>query len=143
MKFKRGISLALALAILSGMGGPLNIRAAAADAGSSGSSDALAALGIDTSKVPDGFDQSDKESNPYGRKTMAVTPVYELYTVGLAQDALAQYDKTIELKGKQDLQTGTNKTKHEKETPKNTLTSVLYRWNRPPLFSSWPITPAT
>ena len=126
MKFKRGISLALALAILSGMGGPLNIRAAAADAGSSGSSDALAALGIDTSKVPDGFDQSDKESNPYGRKTMAVTPVYELYTVGLEKDALAQYDKTIELKGKQELQTGTNKTKHEKETPKNTLTSVLY-----------------
>ena len=47
MKFKRGISLALALAIISGMGGPLDIRAAAAD---TGSSDALAALGIDSSK---------------------------------------------------------------------------------------------
>lgn len=45
MKFKRGISLALALAIISGMGGPLDIRAAAAD---TGSSDALAALGIDS-----------------------------------------------------------------------------------------------
>ena len=53
MKFKRGISLALALAIISGIGGPLDIRAAAAD---TGSSDALAALGIDTSIAPEGFD---------------------------------------------------------------------------------------
>ena len=42
MKFKRGISLALALALIAGIGGPLDIRAAAAD---TGSSDALAALG--------------------------------------------------------------------------------------------------
>ncbi len=52
MKFKRGISLALALALIAGIGGPLDIRAAAAD---TGSSDALAALGIDSSKAPDGF----------------------------------------------------------------------------------------
>ena len=42
MKFKRGISLTLALALIAGIGGPLDIRAAAAD---TGSSDALAALG--------------------------------------------------------------------------------------------------
>ena len=47
MKFKRGISLALALTLIAGIGGPLDIRAAAAD---TGSSDALAALGIDSSK---------------------------------------------------------------------------------------------
>ena len=41
MKFKRGISLALALALIAGIGGPLDIRAAAAD---TGSSDALAVL---------------------------------------------------------------------------------------------------
>ncbi len=35
MKFKRGISLALALALIAGIGGPLDIRAAAADTGSS------------------------------------------------------------------------------------------------------------
>ena len=46
MKFKRGISLALALTLIAGIGGPLDIRAAAAD---TGSSDALAALGIDSS----------------------------------------------------------------------------------------------
>ena len=49
MKFKRGISLALALALIAGIGGPLDIRAAAAD---TGSSDALAALGIDSSQRP-------------------------------------------------------------------------------------------
>lgn len=62
MKFKRGISLALALALIAGIGGPLDIRAAAAD---TGSSDALAALGIDSSKAPDGFNANDP-SNPYG-----------------------------------------------------------------------------
>ena len=56
MKFKRGISLALALALIAGIGGPLDIRAAAAD---TGSSDALAALGIDSSKAPDGFNAND------------------------------------------------------------------------------------
>ena len=84
MKFKRGISLALALALIAGIGGPLDIRAAAAD---TGSSDALAALGIDSSKAPDGFNANDP-SNPYGRNTIKVTPVYELYTVGLKNDVL-------------------------------------------------------
>lgn len=84
MKFKRGTSLALALALIAGIGGPLDIRAAAAD---TGSSDALAALGIDSSKAPDGFNANDP-SNPYGRNTIKVTPVYELYTVGLTSDVL-------------------------------------------------------
>ena len=84
MKFKRGISLALALALIAGIGGPLDIRAAAAD---TGSSDALAARGIDSSKAPDGFNANDP-SNPYGRNTIKVTPVYELYTVGLKNDVL-------------------------------------------------------
>ena len=84
MKFNRGISLALALALIAGIGGPLDIRAAAAD---TGSSDALAALGIDSSKAPDGFNANDP-SNPYGRNTIKVTPVYELYTVGLKNDVL-------------------------------------------------------
>ena len=84
MKFKRGISLTLALALIAGIGGPLDIRAAAAD---TGSSDALAALGIDSSKAPDGFNANDP-SNPYGRNTIKVTPVYELYTVGLTSDVL-------------------------------------------------------
>ncbi|MHC1694719.1 MAG: S-layer homology domain-containing protein [Eubacteriales bacterium] len=44
--------------------------------------DALTALGIDTSKAPNGYDPNSTD-NPYGRSTIQVSPVYELYTVGL------------------------------------------------------------
>lgn len=119
MKFKRGISLALALAIISGMGGPLDIRAAAAD---TGSSDALAALGIDSSKAPDGFNANDP-SNPYGRNTIKVTPVYELYTVGLTSDVLPS-DK-IDLDKRESAEKCD--TSVSKSNPKdNTLQSTLY-----------------
>ena len=119
MKFKRGISLALALALVAGMGGPLDIRAAAADAGSS---DALAALGIDSSKAPDGFNATDT-SNPYGRNTIKVTPVYELYTVGLTQDVLPS-DK-IDLDNRESAEKcDTSVSKSSKKD--NTLQSTLY-----------------
>lgn len=49
MKFKRGISLALALALIAGIGDPLDIRAAAAD---TGSSDALARSVLIRAKRP-------------------------------------------------------------------------------------------
>lgn len=119
MKFKRGISLALALAIISGMGGPLDIRAAAAD---TGSSDALAALGIDSSKAPDGFNANDP-SNPYGRNTIKVTPVYELYTVGLTSDVLPS-DKIGLDKRESAEQCDTNVSKSSQKD--NTLQSTLY-----------------
>ena len=119
MKFKRGISLALALAIISGMGGPLDIRAAAAD---TGSSDALAALGIDSSKAPDGFNANDP-SNPYGRNTIKVTPVYELYTVGLTNDVLPS-DK-IGL-GKCESAEKCNTSVSQSNQKDNTLQSTLY-----------------
>ncbi len=47
--------------------------------------DALSALGIDTNEAPEGFD-ADDTSNPYGKNTMTVNPVSELYVLGLAQD---------------------------------------------------------
>lgn len=119
MKFKRGISLALALAIISGMGGPLDIRAAAAD---TGSSDALAALGIDSSKAPDGFNANDP-SNPYGRNTIKVTPVYELYTVGLTSDVLPS-DK-IGL-GKRESAEQCDTSVSQSNQKDNTLQSTLY-----------------
>ena len=119
MKFKRGISLALALAIISGMGGPLDIRAAAAD---TGSSDALAALGIDSSKAPDGFNANDP-SNPYGRNTIKVTPVYELYTVGLTSDVLPS-DKIDLDKRESAEQCDTSISKSNQKD--NTLQSTLY-----------------
>lgn len=119
MKFKRGISLALALALIAGMGGPLDIRAAAAD---TGSSDALAALGIDSSKAPDGFNANDP-SNPYGRNTIKVTPVYELYTVGLTNDVLPS-DK-IGL-GKCESAEKCNTSVSQSNQKDNTLQSTLY-----------------
>lgn len=119
MKFKRGISLALALAIISGMGGSLDIRAAAAD---TGSSDALAALGIDSSKAPDGFNANDP-SNPYGRNTIKVTPVYELYTVGLTNDVLPS-DK-IDL-DKCESAEKCNTSVSQSNQKDNTLQSTLY-----------------
>ena len=119
MKFKRGISLALALAIIAGMGGPLDIRAAAADAGSS---DALAALGIDSSKAPDGFNANDT-SNPYGRNTIKVTPVYELYTVGLTEDVLPS--DTINMGSKADAESCAKSTSASNDKD-NKLQSTLY-----------------
>lgn len=46
---------------------------------------AFSAIGIDTSVAPDGFDE-DSIDNPYGRSTIKVNTVSELYTVGLNQD---------------------------------------------------------
>ncbi|GAB6114313.1 S-layer family protein [Agathobaculum butyriciproducens] len=119
MKFKRGISLALALALIAGIGGPLDIRAAAAD---TGSSDALAALGIDSSKAPDGFNANDP-SNPYGRNTIKVTPVYELYTVGLTSDVLPS-DKINLDKRESAEQCDTSVSKSNQKD--NALQSTLY-----------------
>lgn len=119
MKFKRGISLALALAIIAGMGGPLDIRAAAAD---TGSSDALAALGIDSSKAPDGFN-ANAPSNPYGRNTIKVTPVYELYTVGLTNDVLPS--DTISMGTKADAESCAKSTSASNDKD-NKLQSTLY-----------------
>ena len=119
MKFKRGISLALALALIAGMGGPLDIRAAAAD---TGSSDALAALGIDSSKAPDGFNANDP-SNPYGRNTIKVTPVYELYTVGLTNDVLPSDKIDLDNRGSAD-QCDTSVSKSTQKD--NILQSTLY-----------------
>ena len=122
MKFKRGISLALALALIAGIGCPLDIRAAAAD---TGSSDALAALGIDSSKAPDGFNANDP-SNPYGRNTIKVTPVYELYTVGLKNDVLpSDKDKTIDLDKRESAEQCDTSVSQSSQKD-NTLQSTLY-----------------
>ena len=108
-----------ALALIAGIGGPLDIRAAAAD---TGSSDALAALGIDSSKAPDGFNANDP-SNPYGRNTIKVTPVYELYTVGLTSDVLPS-DKINLDKRESAEQCDTSVSKSNQKD--NALQSTLY-----------------
>lgn len=44
--------------------------------------DALAALGIDSSVAPEGFDENDT-SNPYGKDTVTLNPVEEIQVFGL------------------------------------------------------------
>ncbi len=84
MKLKRKfIAWLTAAAVLAGMMPGLSAPVFAAGGTAVNGSDALAALGIDTSVAPDGFDASDTVSNPYGRSTIEVTPVKELYTVGM------------------------------------------------------------
>ena len=58
--------------------------------------DALSALGIDTSTAPEGFDENSLE-NPYGKDVVSVSPVYELYTLGLSQ--VTGYDATVAIAG--------------------------------------------
>ncbi|NTV89570.1 MAG: hypothetical protein HGA22_04305, partial [Clostridiales bacterium] len=51
---------------------------AAASSEDIGSMNALDALGIDTSKMPEGYDPNST-SNPYGQDSVTVNPVYELF----------------------------------------------------------------
>ena len=71
MKLKRKfIAWLTAAAVLAGMMPGLSAPVFAAGGTAVNGSDALAALGIDTSVAPDGFDASDTVSNPYGRSTI-------------------------------------------------------------------------
>lgn len=58
---------------------PLQAHAATEDIGSM---NALDALGIDTSAMPEGYDENSTD-NPYGRSTITVNPVYELFVTGV------------------------------------------------------------
>jgi hypothetical protein len=49
-----------------------------------GSMNALDALGIDTSLMPEGYDENSTD-NPYGRNNVAVNPVYELFVTGVGE----------------------------------------------------------
>ena len=62
--------------------------------GKSAGGDAFAAIGIDTSVAPDGYD-ADSIDNPYGRATVKVNTVSELYTVGLSRDVSKINDDKI------------------------------------------------
>lgn len=59
-----------------------------------GSMNALDALGIDTSTVPDGVDLNSLD-NPYGRNTATVNPVYELFVQGADSSTLYGNKKAV------------------------------------------------
>lgn len=82
--------------------------------------DALTALGIDSSTPPDGYDPNSTE-NPFGKDTVAIAPVYELYKVGLSGGT--GYDP--QYSGTGPLQNGSATESHNRAYD-NSLTSVLY-----------------
>ena len=93
---KKGLALLLTAALVMTM-----VPAASVCADESGTpaksagGDAFSAIGIDTSVAPDGYD-ADSIDNPYGRSTIKVNTVSELYTVGLSTDVSKINDANIE-----------------------------------------------
>lgn len=84
MKTKKAISVLLVFCmLLSTFTMNFNYAFAAEDT-SMADMDALSALGIDTSKVPEGYNENDT-SNPYGKDSVTINPVSELYVLGLNQ----------------------------------------------------------
>lgn len=74
---KKLLSVMLIMCMLITMLPMFTIPAAAASE-DIGSQNALEALGIDTSKMPEGYDPNTLD-NPYGRDTVTINPVYELF----------------------------------------------------------------
>lgn len=86
--------------------------------------DAFSAIGIDTSVAPDGFDANSID-NPYGRNTIKMNTVSELYTVRLDQDVSTLNQEKVEEK-----KTGKDSAKGEVSTETKSksanLTASLY-----------------
>lgn len=81
---KKTISLALIMSLFLSLLPAITFPAALPKAAASediGSQTALDALGIDTSQLPEGFDPHTTD-NPYGRDTVTINPVYELFLAG-------------------------------------------------------------
>ena len=116
---RRILCLALTLFLIINILPALSLQASATVAGTD--MDALTALGIDSGAAPEGYDANSLD-NPYGKNTVELAPVYELYTVGLQNKAAfpATYDTT-----KTTLQSGDNKEAHETTTA-NALQASLY-----------------
>lgn len=127
---KRLLSLILSLAmVVSFTPLPIVIEASADTGDAVTGSDALAALGIDTGVAPEGFNP-DSIENPYGRDTVEVTSVKELYTIGLEKE-LSSEPTCAEETQYSDSQMGQTKVTRDK-TDDNRLVSNLYgheKWN--------------
>lgn len=95
MKGKRLLSLALAVCMIMTMLPAISLSAFAGS-GETDISDmnALDALGIDTSKVPEGVDL-DSLDNPYGRSDTTVNPVYELFMQDSSSSILYGHNKPV------------------------------------------------
>jgi hypothetical protein len=89
---KKAMSFALTLFMLINLLPILNLPVSAAASGTE--MDALTALGIDGA-APEGYNPNSLD-NPYGKNTIELAPVSELYTVGLINQASypASYETT-------------------------------------------------
>jgi hypothetical protein len=116
-KLRKCISLMLAFLLVFSVIPASSFPAFAVDSSGSESIDnmnALAALGIDTSKMPEGYDPSSQE-NPYGKDTMTVNPVSELFTADRITESVTEggttvnkYYQTAVLRGHNGILTGTS-----------------------------------
>jgi len=88
---KKTLSIILVLTMVTGMvpAGilPTGTKAVEATAQDLGQMNALDALGIDTSIMPEGFDPNSLD-NPYGRDHITINPVYELFVTGASGTAI-------------------------------------------------------
>jgi len=122
---RKVLSLALVLAMIISLIPVFDLSglAAAADA----DTDALSALGIDSNKAPDGYDPLSTD-NPYGKDTVEISPVYELYKVGL-EDSIS-YDSSYSTTST--LQNGDTVSAHSANA-NNLLKASLYgheKWDK-------------
>ena len=121
---KRFLSLLLCLCIMAAFI-PTTAFAASTGTGASSDMDALTALGIDSS-APEGYDPNSTE-NPFGKDTVSISPVYELYKVGLSSNT--SHEESYPSTGP--LQNGSEREEHN-TVYNNSLTSTLYgneAWN--------------
>jgi hypothetical protein len=122
---KRIISLSLVLFLLLGFLPVGILTASATEPGTD--MDALTALGIDTGAAPDGYDPYSTD-NPYGRDTVVMAPVYELYQVGL--NSIVSGSATYPTSGA--IQNGETDDAAYSASYSNTLNATLYgneTWN--------------
>ena len=118
---KKIVSILIVLIMVIGFLDYMQVESVAAPASSSDPNmDALTALGIDSSQAPEGYDPWSTD-NPYGRDTIEISPVYELYTVGLKTPV--NYPSQFET-NEQEIFTGVERS--EKTTKTNELQSTLY-----------------
>ena len=122
---KRWISCLLTAAMVFSFAAQCPLITAKAAEPSSSSSDALAALGIDASVAPEGYDP-DSLDNPYGRDTIAVTPVYELYTIGWDSKVDDALEGTCTTQPSKAMENGTQFTLGQTNVEEVYLKSHLY-----------------
>ena len=120
---KQILAITLAITLLIAPVPAMTLPAAAETAGDIGDQNALDALGIDTSLMPEGYDANSLE-NPYGRSTLTLNPVHELFETRTTVSS-SSIDRKTETSDD-----GTV-TRTDTETTPHTVAMSLYGHNKP------------